>query len=275
MTKPLFFKNKENNYYLFGFLFQPRVKNANNRKGVIFCDSIGSEKYFSHRVLVNFARLLQANGYVAFLFDYYGNGDSEGDFESTRLESYLSDTKEAIEFLTQETKVEEVYLLGLRLGAVFASLVAAKEIGVEGLVLWSPVIDVGEYLYDSLRSNLTIQGIVHKRIKFNRAQLIEQIKNNTPVVVEGYVMVKDFYQSLFDINLKTIRLRPESRVLLVEISNKVDSEKNGALDLIFKDNNQCLRVVIQDDPFWILKGTNQRYITSSRLLFEKTLSWLG
>ena len=153
LNKPLFFKNKENNYHLFGFLFQPEIKNINNRKGVIFCDSIGNEKYFSHRVLVNFARLLQANGYYVFLFDYYGNGDSEGDFENTRLDTYLSDVKAATAFFMEETRVEDICLLGLRLGAVFASLFAAEEKKVERLILWSPVIDVGEYIYDSLRSH--------------------------------------------------------------------------------------------------------------------------
>jgi len=273
MNKPLFFKNKENNYNLFGFLFQPEIKNINNQKGVIFCDSIGSEKYYSHRVLVNFARLLQARGYCAFLFDYYGNGDSEGDFENTRLDTYLSDVRAAIEFLMEETKIEEICLLGVRLGSVFASLVAAEEKRVERLALWSPIIDVGKYLYDSLRANLNMQFSLYKTIKFNRDQLIEQIKNNVLVEGEGHVISRDFYHSFSQISLKKIKMRPDVRALLVDISKNTGA-MSKELSMLFEDNNQCIRMTVNEGPFWVLKGTNQIYTNQLKALFEKTLCWL-
>lgn len=271
MTEASFFKNKGNNYNLFGVLFYPEIKNINNRKVVIFCDSIGSEKYYSHRVLVNFAKLLQKRGYFALLFDYYGNGDSEGDFESTNLDTYLSDIKAAIEFLTEKVKVEEICLLGLRLGSVFGSLLAAEEKRIKNLILWSPVIDVGKYLYDNLRSNLNIQVQIYKKINFNRDQLIEQIENNCSVEVEGYVISRDFYRSLSHINLKKVNMRSGPRTLLAEISPRAISSE---ISTLFEDNKECMRISIQNDPFWILRSTNQKYITKSDILFERTLDWL-
>jgi dienelactone hydrolase len=274
LSYPLFFKNHENNYHLFGFLFQPKIKNVNNRKGVIFCDSLMDEKCFSHRVLVNFARLLQANGYFAFLFDYYGNGDSEGDFENTRLDTYLSDVKAAAAFFREETKVEEVCLLGLRFGSVFASLFAAEEERVERLILWSPVIDAGKYMYDSLRSNLNAQFAAHKKIRFNRDQLVEQIKNNILVMVDGYGISRDFYLSLSQVNLEEIKMRSEIKTLLVDISKNMGALQREP-ELIFRGSGQYKgTVVVQDDPFWIARRTNHRYVSESKVLFEKTLCWL-
>jgi len=273
LSYPLFFKNNENNYHLFGFLFQPKIKNINNRKGVIFCDSLMDEKYFSHRVLVNFARLLQANGYFAFLFDYYGNGDSEGDFENTKLDTYLSDVKAAAASLMEVAGVEEVCLLGLRFGAVFASLFAAEEKRVERLILWSPVIDAGKYIYDSLRSNLNAQFAAYKKIRFNRDQLVEQIKNNILVMVDGYGISRDFYLGLSQVNLEEIKMRSEMKTLLIDIS-----KNTGALqrepEMIFRGSSQYKGTVVQDDPFWIARRTNHRYVSESKVLFEKTLFWL-
>lgn len=270
----MFFKNKDNNYNLFGFLFHPEVKNSNNRRGVIFCDSIGNEKYSSHRVLVNFARLLQENGYIAFLFDYYGNGDSDGDFEDTTLDTYLSDIKTAIEFLTEETKAEEICLLGLRVGAIFASLLAREKEIVKNLILWAPIINARKYIYDSLRSNLNMQLTIHGKLKFNRDQLIEQIQNDVTVETDGYTISKGFYQSLLPINLNTIDKPFTTKTLVIELSRNSNTV-NTEFNMLFKDNNQCLRMVIAEDIFWTIKGTNQRYITRQKVLFGKTLSWLG
>ncbi|MEW5804397.1 MAG: alpha/beta fold hydrolase [bacterium] len=273
MNKPLFFKNKENGYNLFGFLLQPERETTNNRRGIVFCDSIGTEKLYSHRVLVNFARLLRAQGYHVFLFDYYGNGDSEGDFENTKLDTCLSDTKAAIEFLMEEAKIDELGLLGVRLGAVFASLLAAKEKIIKNLILWSPIIDVGKYINDSLRENINLQLNIYKKIQFNRMQLIEQIMNNIPVEIQGYVISKDFYNSFSQVDLKKIQLQFDTRTLVIEIQ-KMTTSVSKEITMLFKDNNQCFRTVVPEDPFWIYRGANHKYVTKSKVLFERTLSWL-
>lgn len=273
MNEPLFFKNMENNYNLFGFLFQPERETINSQKGIVFCDSIGNEKLYSHRVLVSFARLLQARGYYVLLFDYYGNGDSEGDFEKTKLDTYLSDTKAAIEFLIKQAKVEDICLLGVRLGTVFASLLASEEKRVKKIILWSPVIDVGKYIDNSLRSNLTMQLTTYKKIQFNRMHLVEQIKQGIPVEADGYVISKDFYTSLAQVDLKKIQIQSDVKTLVIEISKK-STAVSRALTMLFKESNQCLRMVVAEDAFWTWKGTGHKYGIKSAILFGRTLDWL-
>ena len=121
---PFFFPNAD--YQLFGVLHEP--ENQTQRTGFVFCSPFAEEKLWTHRVFVSFAREMAHRGYFVLRFDYMGHGDSEGDFEDSTIESRLSDIKCAVRTLKEKTKNgATVGLLGLRLGATLAALVAENE----------------------------------------------------------------------------------------------------------------------------------------------------
>ena len=124
---PFFFPNDP--YNLFGILHEPEVEP--NGEGFVFCHPFGEEKLWSHRVFVNFARKLAQIGYTVLRFDYMGHGDSDGNFSDATIETRISDIVAAVCWLKDNnSNVNSVSLLGLRLGATLASLTCEQFEGI-------------------------------------------------------------------------------------------------------------------------------------------------
>ena len=90
-----------------------------------------------HGLLVAAARQFTAAGMATLRFDLRGRGDSEGDEKGTDLDDMIADTCHAIEFLRDETGIEQVALLGICSGANVAIGAATLEHRVDALILWS------------------------------------------------------------------------------------------------------------------------------------------
>jgi uncharacterized protein len=108
---------------------------------VVLCPPGGHEYNRCHRALRQLAALLAKQGYHVFRFDYYGTGDSAGDYEAASLEQWRHDIATAIAECRQRTVVERVGLIGLRLGATLALQAAAGRTDLSWLVMWSPIFD--------------------------------------------------------------------------------------------------------------------------------------
>jgi pimeloyl-ACP methyl ester carboxylesterase len=130
---------------LFG-VYQPPLTDADRDTGVVICNPFGPEYTSSHRALRQLGIRLARAGFHLLRFDYRGSGDSSGDGEEVELDSLTADAGCAIEFLKDMAGLSKVALVGLRLGASVAALVASGRRDVERLVLWEPVISGERYL---------------------------------------------------------------------------------------------------------------------------------
>ena len=86
-----------------------------------------------------FARKCVENGYACVRFDFYGVGESDGDFEQMR---YSDEVKEAIAIYEWTEKQpfcdkENIFLSGHSLGGAIASNVAPK-VNPRAVILWAP-----------------------------------------------------------------------------------------------------------------------------------------
>ena len=107
----------------------------------MFCHPFAEEKLWSHRVFVNFARELVKIGYTVLRFDYMGHGDSDGKFEESSIETRVSDIKCALQLLREKINDKsKINLLGLRLGATLAAIVAEAAENINRLILWKKII---------------------------------------------------------------------------------------------------------------------------------------
>jgi pimeloyl-ACP methyl ester carboxylesterase len=147
-TTPLYFGR------CFGFLHAPAAGQARNR-GVVLCNPGGYEALCVHRPWAKFAAALAEAGFPTLRFDYPGCGDSaESDEDPARVRAWLDGIREAVATLRCKARVDEVVLVGLRLGATLA-VAAAQELAaaggpVDGLVLLAPGAS-GEAVYKELR----------------------------------------------------------------------------------------------------------------------------
>ncbi len=140
-----FFENEGANVY--GVLHHPRPDAAPTagRTGAVLCHPLLDfdlyEVPWTLPMIVNCARELARAGYPTLRFDFRGAGQSDGEFEDLTLSSCVSDLQRAIDVLVERTGVEEVVLIGTRLGGTIAMRVAGRDPRVRRLALWDPVPD--------------------------------------------------------------------------------------------------------------------------------------
>jgi uncharacterized protein len=130
---------------LYGCHHIPQVR-GDKAFAVLLCPSIGQEYLTSHRVLYQLATLLSKAGFHVLRFDYFGCGDSEGDFEMGSLRQWNADVFTAIGEIQKRSGLSNVCLVGLRIGATLALRTAADCSHVGALVLWEAVMKGGAYV---------------------------------------------------------------------------------------------------------------------------------
>ena len=69
---------------------------------------------------------LAAQGWHVLRFDYFGTGDSAGEFDEADLTGWEADIEQALDELLDMAGARKVALVGLRLGATLAARVAAR-----------------------------------------------------------------------------------------------------------------------------------------------------
>jgi len=131
---------------LFGWMHLPPLKVARGT-GLVVCKPFGYEGICAHQSIRAFAETAAAIGIPTLRFDYLGTGDSPDiDPRANQLEVWSKDVVAAIGELQRITGVERVCLLGVRLGAVLATMAAAQCRSVAGLILISPIVKGRRYL---------------------------------------------------------------------------------------------------------------------------------
>jgi alpha-beta hydrolase superfamily lysophospholipase len=105
----------------------------------VVCGPIGHEYTRTHRTMRHLADRLAERGIPAVRFDYHGMGNSPGDeLHSERVAYWQSSIRAAIRQARALSGRQRVCLIGVRLGATMAALVAS-DTPVDLLVLWNPV----------------------------------------------------------------------------------------------------------------------------------------
>jgi alpha-beta hydrolase superfamily lysophospholipase len=123
---------------LFGWLHRAPGR---SRLGLVICNPFGYEAICTYRVLRHFAEAAAAAGVPALRFDYHGTGDSAGnDRDPDRLAAWVASVGHAVDALRAHAGLERVVLLGVRLGAMIATLAASRRDDVDSLVAIAPVV---------------------------------------------------------------------------------------------------------------------------------------
>jgi exosortase A-associated hydrolase 2 len=254
---------------LFGVFHRPAAIDT-TRPAFVFCHPLAEEKLWAHRVFVSYARHLAAAGYPVLRFDMTGNGDSEGEFSALSVERACADLRDAIAEVRRLTDGQPVSLLGLRLGATVASLVAETATEIRHLVLWSPVTDGERYVQDLLRSNVMTQMAVYKEVRQERHELVAVMEQGRTVNVDGYEMGWPLYSTIAAVKLGGSPRLFTGPCLIVQI----DKQPRPAADLqrLAATYDSAVVEFAQEEPFW---KEIARFYQDAPNLFAVTDEWLG
>jgi pimeloyl-ACP methyl ester carboxylesterase len=140
----------------FGWIHQPK-EGVMGDTGVILCSGLSQEASSAHRPFRQLADSLARAGYPAIRFDYPGTGDSCDEAGTEAWDAWLKSIHAAADWIRARTGVERVVLIGLRIGAMLAALVAQQRKDVAGLVLLEPVLR-GRSFVSQLRVEASLRG---------------------------------------------------------------------------------------------------------------------
>lgn len=141
---PFFFNNIDK--VLLGCFHKPS-EDTKRKCAVLLCYPTGHEYERCHRAFRQLATQLALSGFPAMRFDYFGSGDSAGDYNDATIDQWQSDIKCALEICKKQSGCEQVAIIGLRLGATLAMLALEGYLNPGPLILWNPITD-GAHLID-------------------------------------------------------------------------------------------------------------------------------
>jgi uncharacterized protein len=124
--------------WLRGMVHRPPGTTRRRVPGVVFFHGFTGDRMESHWIFVKCARALARRGIASLRFDFYGSGESEGQFGEVTLQGEISDARAAVEFFRKQNGIDGQHLglCGLSLGGAVAACVAAS-VRAQALVLWA------------------------------------------------------------------------------------------------------------------------------------------
>jgi exosortase A-associated hydrolase 2 len=254
-------------------LYAVHFKGIEDKGAVLMLQPFGDEAIKARRVLFDLAMTLSHRGVDVLLVDYCGTGNSSGDFETVSLDTLKRDVGIAIEAFQQRTSKQNFILLGLRLGATLASLVAEESSRVSQLILLDPVVAPLEFIRDSLRANLATQMMIFGKVLYKRDVLEQRILEGESVDVFGFPMTKMFYESCSALDLREhIRnFRGDVRIVPVSSMSKarVGKDLSALREAYEKAGATCDISPVKERPFWT---ELKEYYASAKQLADVTVT---
>ena len=268
METPIFFGDDGDQ--MFGVLHTPDRKSP--RSGLLLCHAFGEEKLWSHRVFVNLAREAANRGIAVFRFDFRGHGDSAGHSEDYSVDSYLRDIGDAADMFRRKfDDLDDVGLIGLRLGGTLAQLWASQNGLIKQLVLWEPILDGAKYMQELLRINLSTQLAVYGKVKKNREALVADMAKGTPANVDGYLLTSEFFEDCSKINLIDEPYQTtDARSLIVQIAPNLKQKDRPDLLKFCETHTGMEFLKVEEPPFW---REIKPFTSRTKSLIRETLDW--
>ncbi|MBJ6369748.1 alpha/beta fold hydrolase [Snuella sedimenti] len=260
MIEKLIFKTYKNNNKEIRLCIHLHYSKTPNKKAFLFINPLFDEKKRSQKFQATTARALAIRGFNVVRFDFFGTGDSYGNFQELSVRTCLENSKSLLSFIREELDISDVYVLGIRWGASIALELASTETEINKLILIDPIISGKRYLTElRLRRKAFFMLNNMKDI-----QEVQHLDGEPYEDHQGFLLSPYFIKELEEFNLLNGSASDKSVVLfsLDTLNYKKLIKLKSALSL----NNKT--VLIQDETrtFW-----NNLEIIKTEGLTEKIL----
>ena len=180
------------------------LHHANGDHGVVMCAAMGYEALCAHQSWRVLADNLAAAGLPTLRFDYPGAGDSLDDADDpTPYDSWRRSIKEATAWMRETLGVQEIVLIGFRIGATLA----AEAGGASCLVQLAPVVKGSAYLRE-LR-------ILSRMLAERESGPRERGASESEINLEGFTTNASLLSAIENIDLTDLSVCPARRVLIM------------------------------------------------------------
>lgn len=203
---------------LFGWLHCPTTDEYSSI-GIVVCNAFGFEAICSHRSVRGFSQAAAASGFPVLRFDYSGTGDSEDiDPEADQIELWVRDVRSAVAEIRQRTGVVSVCLMGIRLGALIASLAADEATHVDSLIMISPIVSGRRYVRELRNTRLAASLWADAENATERDTSGAQSETVPTFEVSGFPLSSKTMSSLSQADLSAIGTVSDRRILIFDDS---------------------------------------------------------
>lgn len=220
--------------------------------GVLFCNAFGEERKSSALTMVRLARAVAAAGFTVLRFDYWGCGDSEGEFVDADVETRLADIRCAADWLRGRVG-GDVCLLGLRLGATLAAAAVQDIPGCAGLALVEPIPDGGAYLGGELRRKLVRQMMTAGSERSSRDEMMKDLeRDDTLLDMDGFALRGAAYRQLTALGIRAGQIGFGDPVLVCQLhfNDRPKAELEAVCDAYREAGAEVEFVRLVLPPLW-------------------------
>lgn len=215
---------------------------------LIMCHGFTGNKMENKRLFVQAARKFASEGISAMRFDFFGSGDSEGEFEESLLSHNISNLQDAVAW-AGHAGYKKIAVLGISMGAATAILTAPR-LPLQAIVLWSAVPDL-KMLFESYVEN--------PDELFDKEETVEY---------DGWALRRDFYRDAIQHNVQESLARIEMPKFIVQ----------GTADapLFINGFHKFRELVIPPADFMEIPGAGHTFqtIMHRRQVIRQTAIWL-
>ena len=235
---------------LYGCYHRPQQEPPRS-SAVVLCYPMGEEYIRFHRAFRQLALQLAASGFAVLRFDFYGCGDSAGDLEQCRLAQWQADLGLAIAEARRRSGFKTVGLIGLRLGATLAAIVAAGRDDIAALVLWDPVPSGTAHLQElaALHTSMLRRAHVLPRPPGAVASRTGGSADSSPQEILGFPLGAGLRADIAALDLLALPARPAPQVLLVESNPNVTQA--GVAGRLEQLGATVRRVAVASPQLWV------------------------
>jgi len=203
---------------LFCQRFGPPIASA--RRILLFFPPFAEEANRCRPMAVSQARDLAALGVTTVMMDYYGTGDSGGEFCDATIEIWRQDSL-ALARSFVDAGASEIGLWGLRFGTLMAVDIAALgELPVKDLLLWQPATSGKTLLAQFLRIRIaaSLSGDAKETSKDLRARMT----TGESIEVGGYELTRSLADGLEPLRLGNLELPAVEAIHWLELSGDAE-----------------------------------------------------
>lgn len=235
-----------------GQLFVTQFGEITGDTAILCLPSIVEEMNLSRAVVAKQAQRFSQQGLPCFILDYFGTGDSEGEFEQANADIWLENIFVLGAYMQQQG-ISKIILWGIRFGALLA-LTHQEELHqklpIIKQLLWKPVTNgklfVGQFLRIK-QTNAMMTSSSSNKVG-EKINWREHVLADNNVEVAGYLLTKSMLQSIELLQISK-GLQPLSKLHWFDLAAREPTPLTDRFTALWNDT--VVKVHCLDcPPFW-------------------------
>lgn len=258
-----------------GQLFAMNIVPPQSAKAhVIFLPSIGEELNRCRKMVADQARMLAGIGYSCWVVDYYGTGDSDGDFSDIDWNLWLADLHA---FCENELGNDlPITFFGIRIGALLALEYLSRHAcqNKDSAVLFQPVTSGKKYVTQMFRQRSAML-VANELPAESTSDMWEMVQRGECLDIGGYKFNSSILVSMEKLSIQNYKDIKTSRLVWIEnVKEKDDAIAIGsgrAVEALRSGGNVVTTKTFCDPPIWQLhkKAEMKDNLMAVRAIFGK------